>query len=116
MPAKAKVGSWLERNDSTDINEAYDSGSGSASGSDDDGEGAVDVTGGGAGSDSEEEQEEKVDRNEVIEWEVVLPKIRPALLDLSPKRREAFIARYLQVTESCTFRFPPVSPVILMRT
>jgi hypothetical protein len=33
-----------------------------------------------------------------VDWEAVLPKVRPALMDKSKERRTIFIARYLAVT------------------
>jgi hypothetical protein len=91
MTATVKVGSWLSENTKAEeAAEAYDSGSAS-------------------GSDSEAEAEtglarkvngEEIKREEV-DWTDVLGKIRIAIGDKSPKRRQAFIGRNLYVTDDC---------------
>ncbi len=74
MPASDKVGAWL------------DDGANGAASDDDDASEA-----GGSG----------VKREENIEWESVLSKVRQALEDPSDKRRRAFVERYLYVDADC---------------
>ncbi len=113
MPAKAKVGSWLEDSGSAAASEAYESSeagsSGSSSGSEA-GDGSS-QTGNVNGTkldrrnvdeDEEDEDEEPDEREEEVDWDALLPKIRPAVMDRSEKRRESFISRYLVVTQQGT--------------
>lgn len=116
MAPKAKVGSWLEKNQDAPSAEAYasdsDSGESEASTSaavrrpteaapngkspaiarDDDEDGDDDVYAAPA---------DERGREEDIDWEDVLNRLKLALGDKSKKRRQAFIARYLYVTEDC---------------
>lgn len=109
MPAKAKVGSWLDKSNGSGVDEAYES-------SDDEGSSARVAAAAAVKTnqplddgDSDDEVDEGGDlgRNEEtkrevnVDWENVLPKIRPALEDPSSKRRRAFIDKYLYVNESC---------------
>jgi hypothetical protein len=110
MPVKAKVGSWLDKSNGEDVDEAYES-------SDNEGSSAraapVDKLTKAAqepmddgDSDDEDDGERGVaaaesKREADIDWEEMIPKIRPALEDQSGKRRRAFIDRYLYVDESC---------------
>ena len=107
MPAQAKVGSWLGNNESA--NEPYES---SDSGSSSTGS-ATEVEHlrkSGSRADQradlddgdDDEDEDSVEEQEEVDWTVVLPKIRPAMMDRSKKRRQVFIARYLAVTDQCT--------------
>lgn len=107
MSTKAKVGTWLgkgsaeakgDANDSdseaSDITAPSDAGDdvqqpGNAEEDDDDEDGAI------TPADDEAARELNID------WEVVLPKVRPALLDKSRKRREQFAARFLYVSDEC---------------
>lgn len=118
MSPSAKVGTWLEKNDGSAA-EAYDSSSSS------DAEGSVDgratplVNGNGSGatksagaveesSDEDEtvDDEEAAGRREIdVDWDSIGTKIRPALVDKSRKRRQAFISRYLYVSQQCTLAF-----------
>lgn len=82
MAPSEKVGSWLSENKSA---EAYDSGSASEAESSKD---AVN------GNGSKEKREE-------VDWSDVLGRIRWAVADKSPKRRQAFIGRNLYVNEDC---------------
>jgi len=84
MAPSEKVGSWLSENKSA---EAYDSGSASEAESSKD---AVN----GNGNGSKEKREE-------VDWNDVLGRIRLAVADKSPKRRQAFIGRNLYVNEDC---------------
>jgi hypothetical protein len=89
MTATVKVGSWLSENTKAEeAAEAYDSGSGSGSESEHEAEPTRKVNG------------EEIKREEV-DWTDVLGKIRIAIGDKSPKRRQAFIARNLYVTDDC---------------
>lgn len=113
MAAKDKVGSWLgdkkpcksEAYDSdsaeSDITEpdapAKKAASSSSSSSDSDSDSDSDSS---SDSDSDED-DAKEGRERNIDWDTVLPKVRPALLDRSAKRRDTFIARYLYVTDEC---------------
>jgi hypothetical protein len=89
MTATVKVGSWLSENTKAEeAAEAYDSGSGSGSESEHEAEPTRKVNG------------EEIKREEV-DWTDVLGKIRIAIGDKSPKRRQAFIGRNLYVTDDC---------------
>ena len=106
MPAQAKVGSWLGNNASaSEAYESSDSGSSStgsvtevkhprANGSRADQRANL-------SDDDNDDDEVEVEEQEEVDWAVVLPKIRPALMDKSKKRRQAFIVRYLTVTDDC---------------
>lgn len=114
MPAQAKVGSWLDKSEGYGMDEANESSdeegssapvkyqlngrqaiaNGAASGDDDDGDEDEDED--QAMSDSPESK-----REANIDWDAVLPKIRPALEEQSQRRRRGFIERYLYVTEEC---------------
>lgn len=106
MPATDKVGSWLGNGGSKAKGEAYDSdseessvatnagGAGGAASDDDDADSVV-----SDGVDDVAELEDEVTREVNIDWDVVMPKVRAAVLDTSPKRREQFAARYLYVTD-----------------
>lgn len=116
MAPSAKVGSWLEKNQEVQPSEAYasdsDSGESEASTS-----AAVRKPNGSAPNgkqpvpdatdledDADEDYVPQADdkgREENIEWEDVLGRLKVALGDKSKKRRQAFIARYLYVTEDC---------------
>lgn len=118
MASKDKVGSWLGKDGKpSKAKEAYDSdseesditepdtsgspakaassGSSSSSSSDSDSDSDSDSS----DSDSDEADAKDGGRERNIDWEAVIPKLRPALLDRSSKRRNAFIARYLYVTD-----------------
>jgi len=94
MAPSEKVGSWLSDTKATE--EAYDSGSGSGSEAEGQAEGSNTNGNGrkinGSGP--------KVVREEV-DWNDVLGRIRIAIGDKSPKRRQAFIARNLYVSNDC---------------
>ncbi|KAL7422316.1 translational activator of GCN4 [Cryptotrichosporon argae] len=85
MAASTKVGSWLGNNGSAAPGEAYESGSETSEKGDalrDDDDGAA------------------VEGREVdIDWDEVLPLVRPTLSDASAKRRLQFVSRYLYVTD-----------------
>ncbi|KAL1405501.1 translational activator of GCN4 [Vanrija albida] len=108
MSTKAKVGSWLgkgsaeakgDANDSdseaSDITAPSEAGDAAppARQADDDDEDDDDDDGAITPADAEAARELNID------WEVVLPKVRPALLDKSRKRREDFVARFLYVSD-----------------
>lgn len=99
MPATDKVGSWLGNSGPKGKTaEAYDSDSATSKATSV-GDAASDV------SDDEDDVqavEDEGTRQVNIDWESVMPKVRVALLDPSPKRRDQFIERYLYVTEECT--------------
>lgn len=103
MPAKAKVGSWLEGS-SAAASEAYESSGSSASSSGSEaGENEVTQTrqtnGFVVNDESSDDEDEGSERDEVVDWDVLLPKLRPAMMDRSKKRRAAFVSRYLTVTD-----------------
>ena len=119
MPAKAKVGSWLDKSNGSGVDEAYES-------SDSDEEGSSGAAAGNAdklkdaaknpiiedGSEDEAEVDGGADetKREVdIDWELGMPKIRPALEDQSKKRRRAFMERYLYVNDTCTYPIMMIS-------
>ncbi len=114
MAAKDKVGSWLGKAKKPSKKEAYDSDSAesnitepdvpakkAASSSSSNSSDSDSDSGSSSDSDSEDDAKEGRERN--IDWDVVLPKVRPALLDRSAKRRDAFITRYLYVTDEGRF-------------
>ncbi|WWD10197.1 hypothetical protein V865_008331 [Kwoniella europaea PYCC6329] len=108
MSAQTKVGSWLEKNDGTDAGEAYESES----------EVSADGRPNGAVDDDDEvdEDDERIDvqgkREVEVDWESIGPKLRPSLMDRSKKRRRAFFARYLYVSDQS----PPSSQVPAVMT
>ncbi|BEI84219.1 hypothetical protein CcaverHIS002_0408230 [Cutaneotrichosporon cavernicola] len=115
MAPADKVGSWLDKGKKPSKKEAYDSdsdsdssavtepdvpakkaaSSSSSSSSDNDSDSDSDSS---SDSDSDEVNA-KEGRERNIDWDAVMPKVRPALLDRSAKRRDAFIARYFYVTD-----------------
>jgi hypothetical protein len=115
MPANDKVGSWLgDAKGAADGDESDESDSAPvqrSNGQTRRGEDAEDE------EDDDEEEEvngaaDGVKREENVEWETVLPKVRPALEDPSDKRRRTFIGRYLYVSESCKLHLAYAVPVI----
>jgi hypothetical protein len=102
MTSKAKVGSWLDKANGSGVDEAYES-------SDDEGSSAMDKVvqaatkpmDNGDEDDDEGEAADESRREANVDWEAVVPKIRPALEDQSKRRRRAFIDRYLYVDEKC---------------
>lgn len=106
MSSTAKVGSWMGKSSGKTKAEAYESeseGSSSAASVVSD----VDET---PAAHAEIESDEEALDDEIaspdadtrelnIDWEIVLPKVRPALLDRSRKRREQFASRFLYVTD-----------------
>ena len=105
MPNQAKVGSWLEGRGSAVASEAYESSeSGSSNSRSEAGENSkINARPTNRDDDSDEEAEEKeAERPQGVDWDVMLPKIRPAIMDKSKKRREAFISKYLKVIDDCT--------------
>ncbi|WVR05268.1 hypothetical protein IAU60_002280 [Kwoniella sp. DSM 27419] len=117
MTSKSKVGSWLEKNDGADAEEAYESSSGSEAG-----EGRSEPNGASSKSaivheDGDDDVDDEFDvaadeavqgrREAEVDWEALLPKLRSSLMDKSKKRRQAFISRYLYVSEQS----PPASRV-----
>ena len=118
MAPKAKVGSWLEKNQEAPAAEAYasdsDSGESEAStsaavrqpkASPANGKSPAHVENGDEEADEYEEGygglADERGREEDIDWEDVLSRLKLALGDKSKKRRQAFIARYLYVSEIC---------------
>lgn len=105
MPAKAKVGSWLDKSNGEDVDEAYESSGDEGSSTRGKPPAAEPLDDG----DSEDEDEEEIvaaeesKREAVVDWETVIPRIRPSLEDQSAKRRRAFIDRYLYVDENCEY-------------
>lgn len=111
--AKDKVGSWLEMNQNAPPAEAYasdsDSGESEASTSAAVRQPKANGKSPAVAQDDEEDGEEDVyappaderGREEDIDWEDVLSRLKLALGDKSKKRRQAFIARYLYVTKTC---------------
>ncbi|WWD15877.1 hypothetical protein CI109_100301 [Kwoniella shandongensis] len=102
MSSKNKVGSWLQNNNDGPSEEAYESSSSS--------EGSVDgaaVNGGAAGAHSDDDDEDEIEeeedtrgrRDEDVDWASLGQKLRPSIMDRSKKRRQAFISRYLYVSE-----------------
>ena len=92
MTATVKVGSWLSENTKAEeAAEAYDSGSGSDS--------DAEAEAGGSGAVRKVNGEEI--KREEVDWTDVLGKIRIAVSDKSPKRRQEFMGRNLYVTEDC---------------
>lgn len=81
MAPSEKVGSWLTEKQAQESAEAYDSGSASEA------ESSKDAV--------------KSEKREEVDWNDVLGRIRLGVADKSPKRRQAFIARNLYVTEDC---------------
>ncbi|WVQ78061.1 hypothetical protein IAT38_000142 [Cryptococcus sp. DSM 104549] len=100
MSSTAKVGSWLEQSND-DTAEAYESGS--DAGSDvPEGNGKPPAVVEEESESEEEDEEEKVNvsrREAEVDWESMGSKWRPALMDKSKARRQAFISRYLYVSE-----------------
>jgi hypothetical protein len=94
MGSKSKVGSWLDRS------EAYDSGSDSESSAS--GSVKVEKVNGRAQVIGIQNGEGGVE----VDWEAVLPRIRPGITDKSKKRRGEFVARYLTVTPDCELSDP----------
>ncbi|WVF72242.1 hypothetical protein IAT40_007054 [Kwoniella sp. CBS 6097] len=119
MSSKVKVGSWLEKNDGTDGGEAYDSASENSESGRPNGNGKL-VVPANREDDSEEDDEIDEDADEQVQgkrelevdWEAVGPKLRTGLIDKSKKRRQAFISRYLYVTEQS----PPPAQVPAVMT
>ncbi|WWC61174.1 uncharacterized protein I303_103754 [Kwoniella dejecticola CBS 10117] len=113
MSAQSKVGSWLEKNDGTDATEAYDSGSEASDPARPNG-----VTAASADGDEDDEIDdgatsEAMGKREVeVDWEAIIPKLRTSLMDKSKKRRQAFIARYLYVSDQS----PPQAQVPAIMT
>ncbi len=119
MPAKVKVGSWLASNGSASggpgPNEAYESGSSSSSDSGSDRGDADDngvlhaeqkkVYDDDEGDDEVVEEDNNLERVVNVDWDIVMPQIRPALSDPSRKKREAFATRYLYVTDDCEYTY-----------
>lgn len=118
MPANDKVGSWLgDAKGAVDGDESNGSDSipvQRSSGQTRRGEDAEDE------EDDDEEEEvngaaDGIKREENVDWETVLPKVRPALEDPSDKRRRTFIGRYLYVSESCKLHLAYAVPVMNIR-
>lgn len=97
MPAADKVGSWLGQKGAKKGKEAYESDS-EASDITEPEQNAPTPDNDEVVDDDEIVEEDKDSREANIDWADVLPKIRPALLDPSKKRREQFASRYLYVT------------------
>lgn len=103
MPATDKVGSGLSngkveaKSDGSESSSSSSSSSASSAASE-----SEDSASEASDDDEVEEAEDARDVN--IDWEAVLPKVRQAVLDRSPKRREQFVARYLYVTDDCEFK------------
>jgi hypothetical protein len=142
MAPKAKVGSWLEKNQDTPSTEAYasdsDSGESEASTSAAVKQTKVSVANGKSPANPQDDDEDGDEddyaavadergREEDIDWEDVLSRLKLALGDKSKKRRQAFIARYLYVAEDCKsglsyssadFEAPPAAqvPALLQST
>jgi hypothetical protein len=90
MPAKEKVGAWLGNASAADDDDEYDSdGSDAPNGHRNGYDGAESAT--------------QVREAQEVDWETVLPLVRPALEDPSDKRRKGFVARYLVVGPECEF-------------
>jgi len=112
MSSKAKVGSWMGKGSAAAKAEAYESDSDAESSAASVISEIVDskkLAAAEAEIDDDEDDEEAptpaaVERELNIDWDVVLPKIRPALLDRSKKRREQFSARFLYVTDEGELR------------
>jgi hypothetical protein len=93
MAPSEKVGSWLsDKQQAQESAEAYDSGS--ASEAEAEAESSKDAVNGNG---NVKEKREEVD------WSDILGKIRSAVGDKSPKRRQAFIVRNLYVSEDCEY-------------
>jgi hypothetical protein len=90
MAPSEKVGSWLSDKQAEESAEAYDSGSASEAESSN----GKQTKRNGNGNEVKEKREE-------VDWNDVLGRIRLAVGDKSPKRRQAFIARNLYVNEDC---------------
>ena len=116
MPAEAKVGQRLDKaNDQQD--EAYELSSDSEP-SVSSGPGGMDKSNGSAQNhqddeeddeddDDEETEDERQEKDEELDWESLIPRIRLATLDKSKQRRQAFVSRYLTVSDSCEFQLGP---------
>lgn len=102
MSSKAKVGTWLAKTDGDDDDDASSESGSSASSAEVNGTTAM--SGSAAvkpfqdTSDEEDDGDAEVVAVEEIDWEVLLPKIRLAVMDPSAKRRRAFVTRYLKVS------------------
>jgi hypothetical protein len=114
MSSKAKVGSWIGKgaaNAKGDANESDSDAESSAASSVSDVEDTPVKKTAAVHDDDDDEDEDEVPTPEVaerelnIDWEVVLPKVRPSLLDRSRKRREQFAARFLYVTDEGEWSF-----------
>jgi hypothetical protein len=123
MSSKAKVDSWVGKGSASAKRNANASDSDSDSDSDASSVASVvsDVPPKAAAavdddsddSDDEAPTPDAGERELNIDWEVTLPKIRPALLDRSRKRREQFAQKFLYVTDEGESQCP--CPVVVMR-
>ena len=101
MRSSAKVGSWLEKSNGTDSAEAYDSSSEASSSGTAKGPAKGDN---GIAPDADDVDDEIDSEDEVeveVDWQELLPRLRPHLMDRSKKRRHAFFTRQLRVTRDC---------------
>ncbi len=99
MPAKEKVGAWLGNASAADDEGEHDSdGNDSSAQSDSPPNGRHNGNGNGDGDKMVKESHE-------VDWETVLPLVRPALEDPSDVRRRAFVARNLVVRPECECEF-----------
>ncbi len=103
MPAIAKVGAWIEGGGSAAASEAYESSdSGSSSSSSEAApESLVNGRTQGRRVESEHDDGEDEDEDQAVDWEKLLSRLRPAIMDKSKKRRGAFISKCLKVTDRC---------------
>lgn len=105
MSSKAKVGSWLGDGAGAakkDANESDSESSAASVVSDIEEPPKANEVDELDDDDDELQTPDESSRELNIDWEVVLPKVRPALLDRSGKRREQFAARFLYVTDEGT--------------
>jgi len=117
MAPSVKVGNWLQSDEHTDANgskaEAYESGSESESEASTSAITAkpkvkAPVQSNGKVVDEDEEEEgvrpaatAAVAAQEVVDWDEVMGRCKRAVGDASAKRRQAFIQKYLSVSDDC---------------
>jgi hypothetical protein len=116
MAPSVKVGNWLQSDENTDANgskaEAYESGSESESEASTSAITAkpkvtAPIQSNGKAVDEDEEEEASVRpaaavaAQEVVDWDEVMGRCKRAVGDASAKRRQAFIQKYLGVSEDC---------------
>lgn len=128
MAPSVKVGNWLQSDEHTDANgskaEAYESGSESESEASTSAITAkpkvkAPVQSNGKVVDEDEEEENVTPAaaaaaQEVVDWDEVVGRCKRAVGDASAKRRQAFIHKYLSVSDDCKSYYVSVWKVQLV--